>query len=383
MPTQRHAFFLQLSCWVIALAGTAAQAAPNCELNGQSINLGSNRSLQGKTGLMRCTDRDSGLLVREQALKNGQAVGLVRIFEAGSLLREQRLNLNGKLQGRAREFSASGQMLRDAVYNNGTLVDLERRFHPNGQLLRAAVYSRTGVELAAVDFTPRGQLSALRCSDKPVLAPTFDDAQACGFVDGPSQVALFSDHGQMRERLRFAAGKRVGLETLYSNGKLKQQEELTDTSRVERSFAADGVQRHELLWAMQDGTEWRKRELEFSSSGKLVRQRLWAQGELASEMRYYPSGQLCRKAEYEGSDTTRVLVVSEYFDNGVLSSDGVFSNTHRYVPTPVGLHHQFDQNGALTRESVYDARGRSIFERNFKKSEPASAKTAPHKFLTD
>ena len=375
----RHRFPARhlLGCCVTALACSGVQAAQDCTLNGISINPSSSRSLKGKTGMVRCTDRDSGVLVLEQEVINGRRIGLVRTFKEGQLLRENSVNARGNLQGRARDFAPDGQMLRDTMYDNGAIVGVARRFHPNGKLQRGTAYNPDGTELASVELTPRGQLSALRCGDKPLLAPAIDDARACGFSGGPSQVDFFSDTGTLRARARFMAGKRVGLDT-FDNGKLTQQEETTATSRIERSFAADGVRRRELHWTLIDDTAVRDRELEFSSKGVLVRERRWKASELASEMVYYLNGQLRRKAEYTDAGVVpRVLMVSEYYDTGVLASDGAFANTTRYALTPVGTHRQFDTRGKLKHESVYDDKGRSIRERSFNDTGPPLEDESP------
>ncbi|PSJ19409.1 hypothetical protein CVH10_23015, partial [Halomonas sp. ND22Bw] len=83
-----------------------------------------------------------------------------------------------------------------ATYDDAHEVGLVRSFHPNGQLRRVAFYDDPGGERASAEFTPAGQLSALRCADKPLLAPALDDARLCGFGAGaPSQVELFDAKG--------------------------------------------------------------------------------------------------------------------------------------------------------------------------------------------
>ena len=69
-----------LACCVTALACAAAQAAQKCEINGVSVNPAQARSLKGHTGWVRCTDRETGLLQREQEVQHGKLVGLVPSF---------------------------------------------------------------------------------------------------------------------------------------------------------------------------------------------------------------------------------------------------------------------------------------------------------------
>jgi hypothetical protein len=43
----------------------AAFAVQDCELNGQSINTSNGAETAGKTGMVRCKDRDNGRMERE------------------------------------------------------------------------------------------------------------------------------------------------------------------------------------------------------------------------------------------------------------------------------------------------------------------------------
>lgn len=362
-----------LACCVTALACGAAQAAQpapptqDCELNGVAVNPAMSRTLRGKSGLMRCVDHDTGVVQREQEVQNGRFTGLVRSFVEGQLQKEYNVNSRGNSHGRAREFAAGGQLLRDTVYDNGAIVGLSRRFHPNGQLQRGTIHNAAGAEIASVEFTANGQLSNLHCADKPLMAPAFDDVRACGFLGGPSQLEFFSPTGVVRARARFLAGKRIGLDTLRDNGRMVMQEEVTSTQRIERTFSADGTKRREMQWNVSGATPVQEREQEFAANGVLVRERRWAAGELASELTYYPNGQLRRKAEYKdtAAGTSRILAMSEFYDSGTLSSEGAFANTSRYALTPVGVHRRYDTKGKLRSEAIYDERGRTVRERLF------------------
>ena len=368
-----------LACCAAALACASAQATQKCEINGAPVQPAQARSLYGKTGWMRCTDRDTGVLQREQEVQNGKLVGQVRHFENGHLLKEYSVNLRGNHHGRAREFAPGGQVLRETLYDNGSIVGMSRHFYPSGQLQRGTVYNTAGVEIGAVEFTPTGQLSNLQCADKPMMAPTFDDLRACGFMGSTSQLEFFSPTGMVRARARFQAGKRTGLDILRDNGKLAKQEEVTALQRIERSFAHDGTKRREMQWNVSGANPVQEREMEFSPSGVLVRDRRWAAGELASELTYYLNGQLRRKAEYQdtGPGTPRILVMREFHDNGSVSSEGAFANTSRYALTPVGVHRRYDSFGKLRSESTYDERGRALRERVFEEPSQPPAEEPP------
>ena len=116
---------------------------------------------------------------------------MVHFYDKGRLAKEHsaNANANGNMDGRAREFGPTGQVMREATYSNGGAVGLVRNFHPGGQLRRASFHEEPGGERASAEFTERGQLSALRCGDKPVLAPAADDARLCGFAGAADPLA--------------------------------------------------------------------------------------------------------------------------------------------------------------------------------------------------
>ena len=365
-PRPRHRRRMPVQRWLCcaALLCGSAHAAQDCEIQGVAVNPAVSSTLQGKTGPMRCTDRDTGRTEREQEVVHGRLVGQVRIFQNGLLSKEYGQNERGNLHGTLREVSPDGQLVRKAIYDNGTVIGFVRSYHPNGLVQRASVMDAAGSEIAAVEFTPQGQLADLVCGDKPLLAPLIDDSKACGFIGGPSQVEYFLDGGSLRKRAFFQGGRRIQLDTLRGDGKLVQQEEATATSRIERSFSPTGTKRREMLWSLSGSTAQREKEQEFNPAGKLFRERRWKAGELASETLYFPNGQVRRKAEY-ASGPARVLQVSEFFDSGVLSAESTFANTTRYALTPVGTHRKFDTTGKLRSETVYDERGKIVRDRIF------------------
>ena len=225
----------------------AAHAVQDCELNGQSVNPANGNTTAGKTGLMRCKDRDSGELMREQQLQNGVFMGLVRFYDKGKLA-------EGAQRQRQRQHAWPGARVL-AHRPRAARSDLRERPRdgPRAQLPSRRpgaphrLLCRAGGERASAEFTERGQLSALRCGDKPMLAPAVDDARLCGFVNGPSQVELFDGKGTLRSRLAYAAGKRVRSEELYDNGKPSLQDEIIGNQRIERRLSSEGVKRREVV----------------------------------------------------------------------------------------------------------------------------------------
>ncbi|WP_394790195.1 hypothetical protein [Rhodoferax sp.] len=352
-------------CAALLCAG-AAHAIQDCELNGESINPNNGSSTAGKTGIMRCKDRDSGQLMREEELQNGRSMGLDRFYQNGKLVRERHVNERGNNHGLVREFAPDGTVLRESTYDNGSEVGLVRRNHPNGALARATYYPAGGQgEQAYAELTPRGQLRALRCGDKPLLAPLVDDAKLCGFVGGPASVEMFNDTGVLQMRARYANGQRQRLEDLYPSGKPERVEETKDGQRSERRFAEDGVLRREILWQLDGKTASKTLEREFSERGSLVREQKWAERRAVSDASFYLNGQPKSRMLYSRDGNTDYVDETAFYDSGKPSSTGRYAQTDRYNRTPVGTHQSFNAQGKLVGESIYDNRGRISRERDW------------------
>ncbi|QNK69711.1 toxin-antitoxin system YwqK family antitoxin [Variovorax sp. PAMC26660] len=353
-----------LAALVPLLGATAVHAQQDCDLNGRSINPNNGASLAGKTGLLRCKDRASGELQREEQVQNGVSMGLVRLYDKGKLAKEHTLNAKGNMQGRAREFSPTGRVLRDATYDDGQERGLARSFYPSGQLRRAIFYPDTGSERASVEFTERGQMSALRCADAPALAPVVDDAKLCGFTGNPSQVELFDTRGTLRSRLSYLAGKRVRTQNFYDNGKTALLDETVGTQRTEQNYSSEGIKRRETVYLVVERTTIRQREQAFSEKGTLVRDQRWnTSGEPVVDDSYYLNGQPSSKAVYSGSGDTRTVEVTEFHDNGQRAAQGSYQVASRGRQVPTGTHQRFSEKGQLLAESSFDAKGRVTRER--------------------
>ena len=358
---------------LLALLGAAtAYAQLDCELNGRSVNPADGSSTAGKTGLLRCKDRATGELQREEQVQNGVSMGLVRIYEKGKLAKEHTLNAKGNLQGRAREFSPTGRVLRDATYDDGQERGLVRSFYPDGRLRRAIFYPDTGSgsERASVEFTEHGQLSALRCADAPTLAPVVDDARLCGFTGtGPSQVELFDSRGTLRSRLSYVSGKRVRSQSFYDNGKTASLDETVGNQRTEQNYSSEGIKRRETVYLLVERASVRLREQAFSEKGALVRDQRWnSAGEPIVDDGYYLNGQPRSKSAYSGSGDARAVEITEFYDSGQRAAQGRYEIAGRNRQIPVGTHQRFSEKGTLLAESSFDAKGRVTRERTWDES---------------
>lgn len=369
-----HPLLLTAACAALLCAGPA-RAVQDCELGGASINPANGNTTAGKTGLMRCKDRDTGRLAREQELRDGRFVGVDRFFDRdGRLQRERSVNDKGNSQGVAREFAPNGQALSEGTYDNGRQIGLSRRWRADGTLVRATAYpsDTTGStgrgEIASADFTARGQLSELRCADRPVLAPAVDDRKLCGFAGGgPSQVETFDGEGVLTGRLRIDAGRVLRRESLYASGRPESIEEIKDGQHTERRFADNGTLRRErqsIAPASGNARGATVLDREFSEAGTLVREQRWTPaGRAASDSTFYLNGQPKARLVYQGEGATATVEETGFHDNGKTSYTGVYLAGTRYGRTPQGVHRRFDEQGRLVAEAAFDDRGRPTREK--------------------
>jgi antitoxin component YwqK of YwqJK toxin-antitoxin module len=364
---RKTALALPSAVWLMFAAIAPAHAVQDCDIAGVAVNPANGATTAGKTGIMRCRDRDTGELMREHELRNGVYQGIVRYYEKGKLAKEYSVNEKGNQHGLAREFSPDGTVLSQVHYDNGNLLGLARYFYPDGQL-RGVSYSDAGKGvLASADFTARGQLSDLRCGDRPLLVPDVDDARLCGFAGEPSQVELIGNKGLLRSRLSYLAGKPVRSEDFYANGTPSAQTERADGRLTERRFSSAGVKRAETVSLLFERGSIKQREQEFSEGGQLVRDRQWnAAGDPLSDESFYLNGQARRKTVYGASDAQggkSFSDITEFHDNGQRARAGRYLNAERYRQIPIGAHQYFDDQGRLIAESVYDDAGRLTRER--------------------
>lgn len=370
-----------LTAIIVCTLSPSARAVQVCDLNGQSVSPYNGSTTASKTGLMRCREGENGPVVREQELRDGVFMGVVRYYREGILQREYSVNERGNRDGIAREFAATAgstnPLLSEENMRNGSTVGRSRNWLANGKLKRVAFHGDDGRELAMAAFTPQGLLNELRCAPRPLLAPDLDDAKLCGHDGGaPTTVALHRENGAVQARLMFERGERRKSETLWDGGQLREQQEITASGGVERNFSVEGVKRREVQWVTQpDGARNRRvttLEQEFHASGTLVSERRWRAtergGELQLEQAWYLNGQPKEKREYLGVENQVTRRETRFHDNGRVASEGLWLVKGRYDTLASGVHKQFDDAGRLRREQHYDSKGRVSRERELDES---------------
>jgi antitoxin component YwqK of YwqJK toxin-antitoxin module len=369
-----------------------AFAIPTCELDGQFINPAHGGMTAGKTGLMRCKDSDTGVLLREQELRDGKFMGVVRHFKNGLLEREYNVDERGNRRGLSREWNVSPDgkrvLVREETEGEGRTIGVVKTWYPTGERRRLSFTGDDKREQASVEFQVDGKLSDLRCATRPVFGKDFDDKTACGLGGKPSTVVLYDHRSQATGRITFEGGERRKVESLWDNGSVRELRETTDTGLLERRFAADGTKLREMQSVKLppldgQGPDARPRmvrvlDQQFHASGKLVQETRWKPTErggalVTSESLWYLNGQPKERVKYEyvdGNEKQRTRDEVRFHDNGKTSFEGRWrtsaerSNDYR-SELPVGAHKNFDDQGRLRSERSYDDKGRIAREREF------------------
>ncbi len=373
---------MRVKRFLVLLAGSFvlasfAHAIQVCELNGQHVNPANGSTTAGKTGLMRCREDDGGPVVREQELRNGVFMGIVRYYKAGVLEREYSVNEKGNREGLAREYAAmpgaANPLLREETLRNGTTVGIARSWYPSGQLKRVSYSNEAGRTEAAAEFTPKGQLAEIRCFNRPLLAPHANDAEWCGFSGkGPSKVTLYGNDDRPRAFQSYEAGQLRKAETLFADGKPREQYEYTEQSEIRRVFFPDGVLRTESRFvkvAGRNGTDTFPAQVkDFHESGKLVRERRWAAptergAVLALDQSWYLNGNPREKLEFSTANGRAEERSTRYHDNGQLAFEGTYVMSERNSRIAAGIHKTYDATGRLRGERYYDGKGLASRER--------------------
>jgi antitoxin component YwqK of YwqJK toxin-antitoxin module len=356
--------YILLATLLICISSVAC-AVQDCEFNGQSINTNNGAETAGKTGMVRCKDRDTGRLEREYELRNGDAYGLMRYYRNGTLNKEFTTTANGPHVGLEREWAANGQLVEEFTNVNGNARGLRRSWYDNGVLKRVEWVADTEREGAAAHFTPNKQLSELRCGPRPLLGPHADDAALCGYAGKASTVSTYSNDGTLRSTQTLLAGVVQKATRFDSSGKPTEEEERSGNQRTERFFAEGGVKRREKLWDESSRPALLLRDAEFHTSGSLVRERLYTVTEssgrkrsrLSLDARNFLNGQPQSKEKFTLEGNTEVRELQRFFDSGKLRYQGSFVAEGRYGDRAIGVHKSFFENGKPESENIYNNEG--------------------------
>ena len=332
-----------LAGFAVALCAGNALALRDCEINGQHVNPDNGSTYAGKTGIMKCRDRDSGKLVLEEEYRDGRAIGYRKMvdFQGNTVIGNY--NERGNRDGEAKRYDADGVLVAEERYIDGSTAGVQTAYHKNKQIRRRSFDEPRKGTLASLEYNERGQMSELRCADKPLLG---DDRVLCGFDGKISDVTLYNGKGDIIAKARYENGKRLATEVFAKPGVVARSEEVQGERRVTRQNFAEGPLRLETVTV----GDRRESEQEYARSGQPVRETRWQDGRTSEEKLWYLNGQPRRTTRWE-HDGSRVLAKSdEFWDSGKLRARTVRDERRGYV----GLQQAFNEDGTPESESLYE-----------------------------
>lgn len=319
----------------------AAFAVQDCEINGQHVNPANGSTTEGKTGIMKCRHRDSGKLVREEEYRNGRPVGYRKFIEFSGDTIVANYNERGNRDGESKRSDATGTLLAHERYVDGSTAGVQTYFHKNSRVKRRS-FDERGRSLASIEYNEKGQLTELRCADKPLLQ---EDRKLCGF-DQPANLDFHNSRGDIVAQARYENGKRVAIKTFSGSGTVARTEDVKGERMVTRSHFAEGPLR---LETTSVGNR-KEHEREYAVSGQAVRESRWLDGRLSEETLWYLNGKPKSKTRWQ-RDGAQVLVgLEEFWDNGQIRARTVRDERVGYV----GVQQGFDDAGALIEEEMYE-----------------------------
>ena len=354
----------------VLLPAMTQAAIFDCDVGGKSVNPNNGHTTAGLTGMMRCVDRDTGTLAREQELQNGKFIGLDRFYEKGNLIREHRLNEQGNKEGIARTLSPSGRLLAEENYRSGSNLGLQKHYFESGALKRLSFYDLSKnspanmpfihtENIASLEFSENGRLAGLHCARRPVIRfEKIDDTTLCGFA-AESKVDLF-DRDTLRARLTLRQGEIIARTTFWPDGRPRAEAGPLDAGFHETTYRQSGQKLKEIIYVQAGNERLRSIERDFHESGQMTSEKRWADGRLNREASWYLNGQQKWVLEYRDNEMTR----REFHDNGQRSFEGRFVR-ERSATRPIGEQLRFDDKGQLRSQYSHDERGRIAREREF------------------
>jgi len=330
-----------VSCMVLAAGAHAAVL--DCHIDGHPVNPSNGSTYAGKTGIMKCVDRETRNFVREEEYRSGKAIGYRKSVDFQGNTSVGHYNEQGNRDGEFKLYDKNGTLVSDERYANSDLTGLQTYYHPNKQVRRRSFNEPRKGSLASIEYNDRGQVTQVRCAEKPILG---DDRALCGFEGKVSDVTLYSAKGEVAGQARFENGKRLSMTALGGQGGVARSEEVKGERRVIREHFAEGPLRLETV-VVGKGKE---SERELARSGQPVRETRWHDGWKSEETLWYLNGQVRSKTRWERDGNQLVVKAEEFWDSGKIRA----RTTRDERRGPVGVQQTFSEAGALESEATYE-----------------------------
>ena len=337
----------------LLLLAAPAYAVRDCEMNGAHVNPANGSTYAGKTGIMKCRERDTGKLVLEEEYRNGRAIGYRKTVDMYGNTTVGNFNEQRNREGEFKQFDPNGVLMSEERYVNGQNAGLQTYFHKNGQVRRRAYAEPGKGSIASLEYNDRGELAQIRCADRPLLG---DDRKLCGF-DGPVEVSLYGPKGDVAGRIRHENGKRLAATTHGAAGKPAASEEVQGDRRTLREYFPEGQLKLETVAV----GKVRESERELARSGQPVRETRWRDGYKSEEALWYLNGQPRSRTTWERTGNAVMVRTEEFWDNGKPKLKSVRDERRGLI----GVQQAWTEAGELASESTYDA-GKLVRRKSYK-----------------
>lgn len=314
--------------------------ARRCVLNGEEVNPDNGSTTAGKTGVLTCY-RDDGSLWYEQALKDGEHLGLDRFHDEDGSVRERSVNAQGNTEGLAREWYPGGQLKVEGEYRNATPVGEHRAFHPDGSRKSVRIYVKDERSAGlSIEWDAVGKLRELRCAAQSLSKL---DVELCGHGQART-VELHDQRGQLSERRTLQGGRVSRSEHFDREGKLRGSVDFQAEGRVER---------------------------ELHPNGELARELVVEGGYRTQERTWYMNGALKSQITREPVERNARSIVESYADTGLLaqretSIDGQPQKRERFdAAARLAEDWEYAPEGHVARHRKFDANGTVVLDEAF------------------
>lgn len=321
----------------------ARAAVYDCEMDGAHVNPANGSTTAGRTGIMKCVDRDSRKLVREEEYRDGRAVGHRKFVDYRGNVSVWSVNEQGNREGAARRYDAEGNLLAEERYANGSAAGLQVYYYKSGSVQRRVYHEPGKGRRASVEYNDRGELMRLTCADAPLLG---EDRALCGFDGKVSEVTFHNARGEVAGRARFENGRRLAMTTFGAGGAVaRSEQEAHGGRRVVRVHFPDGALQLETVVA----GKLRESERELAQSGQRLRETRWHDGWKAEETLWYLNGQPKSKTRWEREGKEIRVIRETYWDNGRMRERSTRDNRGNLI----GVVERYTEKGELESKANY------------------------------
>jgi antitoxin component YwqK of YwqJK toxin-antitoxin module len=329
--------------------------AMECTLNGHTVPQDCFKS--GKcgsdTGRIFCKQGDAPY--GEWEIRQGKHIGYEATYDVAGDKTERNVDEQGKIDGTMKRFSPQGILIWEKDYAHGNAQGQNRTFFPSGRP-QEIEWWEDGHVLFDVAYLEDGRLLSLDCGKRPYV----DEAVTlCGFNNKPSRLQLAIPGSPDKTRTAsYLNGELLTTAVMaQGNGAPLSQQSFDGDTHVSKEYFPDGKIKIESSYK---GNRLNGKEIEYHSSGQVIRETIWDMGEKISEDIFFLNGQKKSHEERVRQGDQWLATDKTFYDNGKPETEGGYLNG-----VPIGEHRTYNDAGTLIAVAIYDDKGRIEREKSW------------------